>query len=86
MFRLKKLSGCKHVFDPVDFINIEKCLEPWSEVYFKERKRYKLLLADWRIICPCWKCGKVFHAHCGLSLPGRIKAKGEWRYVEVNDV
>jgi len=82
MFGWLKKKTCQHVFDPVDFINIEDSLEPWSEVYFNARKRYKLDLADWRIICPCWKCGEVFHAHCGLSLPGRIKRKGEWKYVE----
>jgi hypothetical protein len=21
--------------------------------------------------CPCAKCGKVLHAHCGISLPGK---------------
>jgi len=72
----------RHVFDPVDMINIDESLEPFSEVAFNEKKKYKENLINYRVICPCWKCGKVLHADCGLNLDGEIKHKGKWMYVE----
>lgn len=28
-----------------------------------------------RVACPCWKCGKMFYAHCGLDITTRWTPK-----------
>jgi len=59
---------CRHKFDMSDMINIESKLPTYTSWVFDDELQYKRNLPDWRIICPCWKCGKVFHASCGIDL------------------
>jgi len=63
---------CKHECNLEDMINIESLLPE-----FIDCPNYMDDLLYWRIICPCRKCGKVLHAHCGVDLPCTLTRRGE---------
>lgn len=72
-FRLQDLEDAKQ--EPLPKPTTRGYKE-WSE-YLTELYKHDSVLK--RVKWPCWKCGKVFYAHCGLDIVpkhGRIVQDG----------
>ena len=75
LVRYFRKNTCKHEFDLADLnkTNIPPLEQPasksdycgWVE-YFKNVYNHDSVTK--RVMWPCWKCGKIFFAHCGLDI------------------
>lgn len=70
-----KQLTCSHEFryENLENTGIPKPPEPRPEASFNDWMIYRqgLSKSDWhlkRVRWPCFKCGKVFEAHCGLDI------------------
>lgn len=64
VFSWIRRKRCNHVFDyPNDMINTG---------YYDDTKGFDCPYLHKRIMCRCVKCHKIFFAHCGVDLPGKL--------------
>lgn len=76
--RLVKLfcpKVCEHIFDERDlkFTNIPEPEKPAKNASYAEWEKYhsgfyESDFVNKRVVWPCSKCKKEFHAHCGLDI------------------